>query len=1095
MTRPKQPMSEYTEVEQPFLQQLQALGWHTIDQGKEIPSDPTKSLRINFRQWLLPEIFVQSVAALNTTPEGVPWLTAKQLQDLQDQILRQPNRTLLEANEAVQKLFFKAQVDANEVTGEQDPVVRLIDFNNPQNNHFLAINQFRIDTPGCVKQFITPDIVLFVNGIPLAIVECKKGGPTCANPMNEAFKQLQRYSNQRNATHQQGLKEGEPHLFHCNLLLIRSSGVEADYGTITSGEEHFYPWKTQWPLSDDTAEGMNQQTQLINGMLNKANLLSILRTSSVFMDTDSGPRIKVLCRYQQFRAANKIIERLRNGQTAEERSGVVWHTQGSGKSLTMVFVARMLRASRDLNDYKILLINDRVDLEDQLGVTATLIGGRVNTIETRKALREQLATDSSDINMVMVHKFQLRDQSLPLKVAEALGTYQAIPTAQTFGVVNDSSRIVLMIDEAHRTQGSDLGDNIFEAFPNAARIAFTGTPLITERHGEKKTIKRFGEYIDTYRLMDAVEDGTTLQILYEGRTADAALNDKHGFETQFENLFKDRSDEELLAIKKKYGATGDLLEAEQRIAAIAKDMVKHYLEHIFPNGFKAQVVCHSKLAAVRYQQAIEQALADTLAELQVAPEADAELINKVQFLKAAVVISSDGTNEEAYITEARKQARAWNAVDNFCKPFAFDDPDKPYTGIAFLVVCDMLLTGFDAPIEQVMYLDKKMREHTLLQAIARTNRVKKGKKRGYVVDYIGLTNNLTEALTLYAAADEQQELAQGLKSITSEVPVLEERYQRLLQLFAEHKVMQVREFVEGTLGSIEDDAAVVHAAVKLLKDEKIRADFDVYLKKFLMSLDIILPHRAAHAYRLPARRLGYILRVTKERYKDTSLNLGDAGQKVRDLINEHLISLGINPKVEPVELLSEDFIENLNKHADGNAEAKASEMEHAIRKHCTVHNDEDPAFYKSLSEKVENLIDQYQDQWDKLAVELEKLRTEAVEGRKRGEDGMSKEATTFYEHIANEAFENGEVPDSAKPKMKKLMEAIVDTLQDSIGSIDYWNNSDKQKATRGRIKTALTLTGIAELKANRERIAIEIMKLAKNRHDELLKRAADEVSA
>jgi type I restriction enzyme R subunit len=185
-----------------------------------------------------------------------------------------------------------------------------------------------------------------------------------------------------------------------------------------------------------------------------------------------------------------------------------------------------------------------------------------------------------------------------------------------------------------------------------------------------------------------------------------------------------------------------------------------------------------------------------MTELEAVPEPDVELVNKLRFLKAAAVISGDGTNEAAYITEVRKQARAWNAVDNFCKPFAFDDPDKPYTGIAFLVVCDMLLTGFDAPIEQVMYLDKKIREHTLLQAIARTNRVTKGKKRGYVVDYIGLTENLTDALTLYAAADEQQELAQGLKSIASEVPVLEERYQRLLQLFAEHKVMRVREFVE-----------------------------------------------------------------------------------------------------------------------------------------------------------------------------------------------------------------------------------------------------------------------------------------------------------
>ncbi|TCB70266.1 type I restriction endonuclease subunit R [Acinetobacter sp. ANC 4216] len=1079
-------MSEYTEVEQPFLQQLAGLHWQTIDQGEDIPQDPTKSLRQNFRQLLLPDVFNVAVSKINTTSDGQEWLTTKQLLDLQEQIARQPKRTLLEANEAIQKLLFKAQVDVNNITGEQDPVVKLIDFANPENNTFHAINQFRIDTPGNVKQFIIPDIVLFVNGIPLIVVECKKGGPNCANPMSEAFEQLQRYMNKRKATHQQGLKEGEPKLFHTSMMLIRSCGLEADYGTITSGIEHFFPWKTQWPNDDATAVDMNQQEQLINGMLNKANLLNILRTSTIFMDTDGGPRIKVVCRYQQFRAANKIIERLRTGKTVEDKSGVVWHTQGSGKSLTMVFVARMLRASKDLNDYKILLINDRIDLEDQLAETAKLIGGRVHTIDSSADLRQTLATDSSDINMVMVHKFQLRDQSLPLNVAAALGTYQSLPASETFGVVNASSRIILMIDEAHRTQGSDLGDNIFEAFPNAARIAFTGTPLIADRHGEKKTYKRFGGYIDKYRLMDAVNDGATLQILYEGRTANSALNDKNGFETQFENLFKERSEQELLAIKKKYGATGDILEAEQRIKAIAKDMVSHYIDQILPNGFKAQVVCHSKLAAVRYQAAITAELETRVQALKSESEPNLEQIKKISFLKAAVVISGDGTNEAAYVTEARKQAKAWNAVGNFCKSFAWDDPDKSYTGIAFLIVCDMLLTGFDAPIEQVMYIDKKIREHTLLQAIARTNRVKKGKNRGYIVDYIGLTENLTDALTLYAATDEKQELAQGLKSIASEMPVLEERYQRLLQLFTNHKVKKIKDFVEGKQTTIEADAAIVHEAVTLLQDEKIRADFDVYLKKFLKSMDIILPNAVAQPYRIPAKRFGYILSVTKERYKDSSLSLGDAGEKVKDLINDHLISLGINPTVAPIELLAEDFIEKLNTHAAGNAQAKASEMEHAIRKHCTVHHDEDPAFYKSLSAKVENLIELHQNQWEKLAEELEKIRNDALQGRKVAEDGMSKEATTFYEHIANEAFPNGEVPTDARAKMKVLMEAIVETLQDSIGSIDFWKNQNKQKQTRSEIKTALTLTGISELKNNRERVAIEIMKLAKNRHDTLI---------
>lgn len=487
-------MSEYTEVELPFLQQLAAQGWTVIDQGfAAIPQDPAASLRTSFREWLLPSVFDAAVRRINTLPNGAPWLTDRQLDDLRSQLLRQPNRTLLEANEAIQALLFKAQTDVNEATGEADPVVKLIDFAHPENNTFHAINQFRIDTPGCVRAFIIPDIVLLVNGIPLCVVECKKGSETCANPMAEAFVQLQRYMGKRLETAAAGLREGEPKLFHSNLLLIRSCGLEADYGTLTSGEEHFYDWKTLYPQDDGAMEGMNAQQRLVAGMLMPATLLHMLRTSTVCMDTDSGPRIKVVCRYQQYRAAARIMARLRTGGTPLERSGVVWHTQGSGKSLTMVFLARMLRASSDLNDYKIVLVNDRQDLEQQLGGTATLIGAKVHVIDTRAALRHQLGTDSSDVNMVMVHKFQERKETLTNTVAEALGTYLALPAGQTFGVVNTSERIILMIDEAHRTQGSDLGDNLFEAFPNATRIAFTGTPLITERHGGRQTHKRFGD--------------------------------------------------------------------------------------------------------------------------------------------------------------------------------------------------------------------------------------------------------------------------------------------------------------------------------------------------------------------------------------------------------------------------------------------------------------------------------------------------------------------------------------------------------------------------------------------------------------------------
>ena len=420
---------------------------------------------------------------------------------------------------------------------------------------------------------------------------------------------------------------------------------------------------------------------------------------------------------------------------------------------------------------------------------------------------------------------------------------------------------------------------------------------------------------------------------------------------------------------------------------------------MLPNGFKAQVVCHSKLACVRYPEGIETAIAEREALEQVKPAPDAELLRKLAFLKTAVVVSSDSTNEAAHITRAHKQATRLNAVQNFCKGFDLADADKPNTGVAFLIVCDMLLTGFDAPILQVMYIDKRLREHTLLQAIARTNRVKRGKQRGYVVDYIGLANHLTEALTLYTATDELQELHDGQKNIATELPVLEERYQRLLQHFEGRGVAGIKAFVDGQMSGqmsgqksgeppgLQQDAAVVHAAVKALADERYRADFEVYLKKFLMSLDIILPHASAQPFRVPAKRFGYILQVAKERYKDASLQLGNAGQKV--------------------------------------------------------------------SEKVDALIERHHDEWDLLVEKLDELRVEAVAGQKQGVEGLGPEASTFYEHIAQVGFGSARVPPAHLAAFKVLMEQIVELLLETIGSIDFWQSPDKQKPLRGEVKTMI----------------------------------------
>jgi type I restriction enzyme R subunit len=281
------------------------------------------------------------------------------------------------------------------------------------------------------------------------------------------------------------------------------------------------------------------------------------------------------------------------------------------------------------------------------------------------------------------------------------------------------------------------------------------------------------------------------------------------------------------------------------------------------------------------------------------------------------------------------------------------------------------------------------------------------------------------------------------------------------------------------------EVEVVHAAAGAMEDIKLRADFEVYLKKFLQSLNLILPHEAAHVYRGPARRFGYLLRMVKERYKDESIDISDAGAKVRALINEHLIDLGINPTIPPIKLLSPDFLEHVRKHSGGDPEAKASEMEHALRKHCTIHFDEDPAFYQRLSDKLEKLIEAQRDNWQALAEGYEQLRREAEAGRTETIEGLTKEATTFYDYVVRLAFDATGVPTEHLPSLKRLMSRVVDTLKDTIGIIDFWKKPIEVKKLRGNIDTEILLAGIPQLTERHERIAVEIVKLAEKRHNEL----------
>jgi type I restriction enzyme R subunit len=1082
-------MAEYLNVEKPFLDKLQELNWQVIDQGQGIPHDPSKSLRSGFREVVLEKTFKNTVRRINLTEQGEEWLTDKQLDDILAELTHSGTLKLHEANKRAHELLIKkTSVSENELTGEKDPPIKLIDFDNWENNSFIAINQFRIDTPNTSKKMIIPDIVLFVNGLPLVVVEAKD--MDVSEPLSDAERQIRRYSNRRDDEF--GVREGEERLFHFNLFSIITHGTEARVGSVTAGFDYYYNWKDIFPEDYQTfsINAENEQTQnvMIGGMLNKEILLDILKNFTIFMQLDSGHEIKIVPRYQQYRAVGKIIKRLRTGKDHKERSGVVWHTQGSGKSLTMAFTIRKIRSQPDLKDNKIILVVDRTDLEEQLTNTARL-AGKVNVISKRRDL-DKLASDASNINMVMIHKFLQEQISQSKALQKAFKEKGKVPEFEPFKTVNTSDRILIMIDEAHRTQGGDMGDNLFLAFPNATKMAFTGTPLLTHRH-KRKTHERFGgheEFIDEYKIKEAVQDRATLPIVYLGRTSDDKNRDPDAFQAEFEDLFKAQTDEEKLEIQKRYGTMQAYLENKDRLKKIADDLVDHYVQEILPNGFKAMVVSNSILSACRYKFFIERAIQRhiTAEKAKEEEDQDKDLLKRLEFLKVAGVVSSQDNNESAFITQVRNEAKEKNAVESFKKGF---DYNKPETGIAFICVCDRLLTGFDAPIAQVMYLDKNLREHDLLQSIARVNRTKgASKKYGLVVDYYGVSNHLKEALAIYDGdEDVLDELMQGLKDINKEFPVLEARYQRLIQLFEDYGVKDIEAFVNQKMSDSEKENALVEKVILLAGDVKFRAQFDTYLKAFFDVLDLLLNLPKAQKFWIPCKRFGYLLMRIKNHYRDPTMDLKWAGEKVRKLIDKYLYSEGINSKIAPISLLSDEFPKHIDKRKLS-PKAKASEMEHAIRRHVKINTENDPALYTKFKERLELILARFKDNWEQCVLELDSLRSDisAAEGEGISSDGLPSHISPFYGLIQLYAYDNQDLPADKVDTIKTLIGNIVEALQKRIDIINFWKKNHEIQQLESEIDDLLDFCGISEIEDKHKKITTEILALAKKRHRDLI---------
>lgn len=1054
---------ELDDVEKPFVEQLQTLGWAYTEGSLDAPALTGRS---SFTEVIQEGVLRERLSALNPGPDGQPWLDEARLSEAVAAITRLGTHKLMEANQKATELLIKGLTVEGLPgwDGGRGQTLRYIDWDTPANNRFTVVNQYRVDCPpgfNSGKAFIVPDLVLLVNGLPLVVVECKS--PSIPEPLAEAVDQLRRYSNQRKAAFEIEDNEGNEALFATNQLLIATCSDSTRVGCIGAAFEHYAQWKTVVGPDGTGSESdvavklgkssLSEQERLIAGLLAPAHLLDVVKNFLLFMQI-GGQTVKSVCRYQQYRAVNRAIARLKTGKIRlqhgehDERGGIIWHTQGSGKSLTMVFLVRKMRADAQLRRFKVIVVTDRKDLQRQLSVTATLIGEVVEVADSTASVKALVRRKGPGLIFATIQKYRDADTAgdLPLtaddlpKVEEPKAIYKVgQPSADRFEVLNEDDSILVLVDEAHRTQAGDLHANLLAGLPNCARIGFTGTPIIM---GEKKrTHEIFGEFIDRYTIKEAEADGATVPVLYEGRTANGAIKDGASLDELFEDLFRQHTPEELEAIKQKYATKGHIFDAPALIADKARDILRHYVTNILPNGYKAQVVAYSRLAAIRYFEALKTARDELLAEAEGLGPQDKALDDealcqrppKVQAvvqawryrdtlarIEFAPIISGSNNDDPAWKTWTDGAAHE-QLIKRFKKPLFHADAAKA-DPLAFLVVKSMLLTGFDAPIEGVMYLDRPIREAELLQAIARVNRTGYGKRCGIVVDYYGVAHHLKEALAAYADEDVEGALA----SLKDEVPVLRDRHLRVVDLFRQRGIE--------SLGDTE-------ACVEALGSEKLRAEFAVKLKAFLASLDTVLPRPEGLPYSGDAKRLAYIHARARNRYKDTPVLGKDVGAKVRRLIDEHVISLGIDPRIPPIQLTDAEFDEHVGRAV--NERAKASEMEHAIRSHIRRHADEDPVLYRKLSERLNEILRAFGDQWDEITAHLRKiideLRADHAPATDDATDALPEHCAPFLRTVLDVVC-SGHAPTSAELlRMKDVTVDLVDLMvQELQGNRNFW---------------------------------------------------------
>lgn len=920
-------------------------------------NDEVMQLRGNKTDNVLLEPIVKKQLALLNNIQVSSIETAKFTEsNIEEAILKLKDIPLTEgyisATEYIYQLLTLGTTLSQTIGGnKREYTLQYVDWKHIENNTFHIAEEYTVKcTDG--KKELRPDIVLFVNGIPLVVIENKR--EDMKNPIKQAISQHLR--NQQ--------VDRIRKLYVYAQILVSCAVGKAKYATNGTTEEFWNAWREKEfsPLEIEQTKNKSISKEVIHKIIErrksspfftkeKAELIYSLLTENYqtteqdfllyalacpdrllnwvlnYILYDNG--IKKIARYQQFFAIKKTLQQIKGLHTKKREGGVIWHTQGSGKSLTMALMAEAIAREKTIKNPKIILVTDRTDLDRQITTTFKNVGLEVMNAKTGQKLVDILQSNTDAVITTIINKFE----TAVGKIKEPLL----------------DNNVFVLIDEAHRTQHGSFNINMQKTMPNACYIAFTGTPLFKKK---KSTEHKFGIMLDKYTVKEAVEDGAVLPLIYEGRFADQDVN-KEIIDRYFEMVSEPLTQYEKADLKKKFSKRSHIADADQNIYTIAWDISNHFTENFQGTPFKGQLVCSTKRTAVKYYNYLKQ-------------------IGKVS---CELVISApdDREGEESPYGETAEEVKSfWKKMldqhgnskryeENIIKQFK--DEEKP----ELIIVVDKLLTGFDAPKNTVLYLTRKLREHTLLQAIARVNRVFPDKDYGYIIDYAGVVEELNDALLVYSDIDENyttEDMEGTLTQIESEIEKLDPAHQELLAIFKSVK-----------------NSNDLESYQQCVREKDVRDNFYKRLAAYARILKLALSSIDFHkntadkkikTYKDDLKFFMNLRTMVAQRFSDV-VDYSQYEGQIQKLIDQHITTKGIEKLTDLVNVFDENAFQKEVEKTVG-ASAKADKIASRTAKHITEKLDEDPVFYTKFSKLIQQAIDDFYQQRISELEYLEKMK-------------------------------------------------------------------------------------------------------------------------